>query len=433
MENINVKETLNNFKLQKFDIAEKEAVALIKKFPNNYFLYNLYGAILSAQKKLDEAVIHFRKSIKIFPNYADAYNNLAEAFAQQKKYDEAIKNLKKAIQINPNLSEAHYNLGNALAETEQYNESIISYNQAIKIKPNYAKAHHNLGNVFRTINDLQNAVICYENTIKFDSNLSDAYNKLAILYCNIGKVNDAHKCFQKLFKLKPDNVLYKINNALLLTPVYKSVEELDLYRNKFIEGIDLLKKYKYPTDEPAQDIALNFYYLAYHNKDNLEIMKKLSKLFRQIIPNINYTAKNITNQKNKKKIKVGFISQHLTDHTVGKLFGGLIKNINKEKFDVTIFHTSNTKKSLIKNKIDASANKVNNLKNNIHEQQLQIENENLDIIFYPDIGMSPVTYFLAFSRLAPVQITTWGHTETTGIDTIDYFLSTNLFEGNNAN
>ena len=63
------------------------------------------------------------------------------------------------------------------------------------------------------------------------------------------------------------------------------------------------------------------------------------------------------------------------------------------------------------------------LKNKITEQRKQIEYENLDIIFYPDIGMSSVTYFLAFSRIAPVQIASIGHPETTGIDTIDYFLS----------
>jgi len=123
----------------------------------------------------------------------------------------------------------------------------------------------------------------------------------------------------------------------------------------------------------------------------------------------------------------------LTDHTVGKLFGGLIKNINREKFEIIIFHTFNTKKSFIKNEIDSSANKVINLKTKINEQQLQVEKENLDIIFYPDIGMSPITYFLAFARLAPVQIASWGHTETTGIDTIDYFLSSKLFEDENAN
>ena len=42
---------------------------------------------------------------------------------------------------------------------------------------------------------------------------------------------------------------------------------------------------------------------------------------------------------------------------------------------------------------------------------------------YTDIGMDPVTYSLAFSRLAPVQCVTWGHPVTTGIETIDYFLS----------
>jgi len=431
MKNINIKEILDYFKSGKFDRAKKDTAFLIGKFPNNYFLYNLFGAILAGQKKLDEAVIYYEKSIKISPNYAEAYNNLAGILAEQKKYDKAIKYFKKAIQIKPNLAEAYYNLGNALSAIEQYDESISNYNKAIKIKPDYVKAYYNLGNIFRTLNDLQNAIGYYEKTIKIDPNHSDAYNQLAILYCDIGKVKDAQKYFQKLFKLKPDNVLYKINNVLLLTPIYNSVKEMDLYRNKFIEGIDLLKKYKYPTDQPGNEIELNFYYLAYHNKDNLEIMKKLSKLFRQIIPNINYTAKNITKQKNK-KIKVGFISQHLTDHTVGKLFIGLIKNMDKEKFDITIFHTLNTKKSLIKNEIDSSANKVINLKIKIHEQQLQIENENLDIIFYPDIGMSAITYFLAFSRLAPVQIVSWGHPETTGIDTIDYFLSSALFELNNA-
>ena len=32
-------------------------------------------------------------------------------------------------------------------------------------------------------------------------------------------------------------------------------------------------------------------------------------------------------KKKKKKIKIGFISEFLTNHTIGKLFGGLIKNI----------------------------------------------------------------------------------------------------------
>ena len=52
----------------------------------------------------------------------------------------------------------------------------------------------------------------------------------------------------------------------------------------------------------------------------------------------------------------------------------------------------------------------------------------LDILFYPEIGMDPFTYFLAFSRLAPVQVVSWGHPDTTGIPNIDYFLSSRDLE-----
>ena len=46
--------------------------------------------------------------------------------------------------------------------------------------------------------------------------------------------------------------------------------------------------------------------------------------------------------------------------------------------------------------------------------------------------MSPYTYMLAMLRLAPVQVTSWGHPNTTGLETIDYFLSCELIEPTNA-
>ena len=56
----------------------------------------------------------------------------------------------------------------------------------------------------------------------------------------------------------------------------------------------------------------------------------------------------------------------------------------------------------------------------------EIRSANLDILIYPEIGLDPVTYFLAFSRLAKVQMAWLGHPDTTGISTIDYFITSDV-------
>src|SRR5207237_3736353 len=61
-----------------------------------------------------------------------------------------------------------------------------------------------------------------------------------------------------------------------------------------------------------------------------------------------------------------------------------------------------------------------------------IEDARLDVLFFADIGMDALTYFLAFWRLAPLQLTTWGHSSTSGIDSIDGFVSAAALESNEA-
>jgi predicted O-linked N-acetylglucosamine transferase (SPINDLY family) len=69
------------------------------------------------------------------------------------------------------------------------------------------------------------------------------------------------------------------------------------------------------------------------------------------------------------------------------------------------------------------ADRVVTLSKNIFNAQRIIAREEMDLLFYTDIGMDPETYFLSFARLAPVQCVTWGHPDTTGVPNVDYFLS----------
>ena len=465
MKDKTIQELINLYNSGKLDVVEKKIIELIKKNPKNYFLYNLFGAVLADKKNFEQALVNYKKSleinpdyaeghnnlgvtfyklgkfiesidsyhraIKIKPNFAKSYNNLGLAYKELGKFNESINNYQQAIKINPDYAEAHNNLGVTFKKIGELSKSIDSYQQAIKINPDYAEAHNNIGNVYNSNQKIDDAILSYKKAIKLNDKFTEAYSNLGNLLKEIGKVDEAKKYEEKLLKIEPDNIEYKINVKLSMPPIVNSTDEINFLRDQYKNGLNVLQKYQYISENPGDTLKTSFFHLGYHAKENLEIMKNTSDLFKKMIPNINYISKNINKQNKQKKIKVGFISEFLTGHTIGKLFGGLIKYIDRKKFDIFVFHAPNTKKSILKNEIDKLSYKVINLKNRIKEQHKQIENENLDIIFYPEIGMSPTIYFLAFARLAPVQIVSWGHPETTGINTIDYFLSSTLLEPDN--
>ena len=465
MINKTIQDLINLYGSGKLDIVEKKVTEEIKKNPKNFVLYNLYGAILADKKNFDKAILNYKKSLEINPNYAEGHNNLGITFFKLGKFIDSINCYQRAIKIKKNFSKPYNNLGLVYKELEKFNESIDSYQQAIKINPDYAEAHNNLGVTFKKIGEItksidsykraiqinpsyaeaynnignsynvsqkiDDAILNYKKAIKLNKKFPEAYSNLGNLLKEIGKVEEAKKYEDALLIMKPEDIEYKINIKLSMAPIVNSIDEINFLRSQYKSSLNDLQRYKYFSENPGDTLKTSFFHLGYHAKENLEMMKNTSDLFRKMIPNISYNSKNINKQKKQKKIKIGFISEFLTGHTIGKLFGGLIKYIDRKKFDVFVFHAPNTKKNIIKNEIDKLSYKVINLKNKIKEQHAQVEKENLDIIFYPEIGMSPTIYFLAFARLAPVQIVSWGHPETTGINTIDYFLSSTLLESDN--
>jgi len=50
------------------------------------------------------------------------------------------------------------------------------------------------------------------------------------------------------------------------------------------------------------------------------------------------------------------------------------------------------------------------------------------VLIYPEVGMDPVSAQLAAQRLAPIQCNSWGHPDTSGFPTLDYYLSSELME-----
>jgi hypothetical protein len=141
-----------------------------------------------------------------------------------------------------------------------------------------------------------------------------------------------------------------------------------------------------------------------------------------------------------RQIKIAFISNKLAAYTsVFRDRIGIIKNLNKQVFDtwIVLFGDERVLKAqIMTSKVIyyylepfIKANHILYLsKTDVVGNQRVIATHQFDIIFYPDIGMLQAQTLLAHARLAPLQITTWGHSDTSGNPEIDYYITSKWFE-----
>ena len=95
-----VEHALNLIKKKDFEKSSLVIEQLVKKFPNDFFLENLYGTLLLNTKKYDEAENYFRLSIKNNKKFSSSYFNLGLLLYENKQYKEAINNFLLAINLD---------------------------------------------------------------------------------------------------------------------------------------------------------------------------------------------------------------------------------------------------------------------------------------------------------------------------------------------
>ena len=226
-----------------------------------------------------------------------------------------------------------------------------------------------------------------------------------------------------------DKKIY-VEGKLLHPFFFKNNQEIENSRLNLEMNINDLEKDKNLTLNLENEmIDPPIFNSSYDQYESLEFNKKIVNIFRKVYPMLN---QNFLSSKKNEKIKIGFISEFFSNHTIGKLFKGLIFNLDQNKFDPIVFHSKKDDNSLIFQEF-LRAEIESKIKNIILPKSFQkkidrIKEENLDIVFFPDIGMSTEFYYLSFIRFAKAQVTSWGHPVTTSNSSIDYFLTSKLLE-----
>ena len=128
------------------------------------------------------------------------------------------------------------------------------------------------------------------------------------------------------------------------------------------------------------------------------------------------------------RIRLGIVSGFFHDHTIFRLFlEGWLTELDRERFEVTVFHTGPTSDPETTRTTGLCDRFVSGIRSAAAWRDAA-SGTAPHVLLYPEVGMDPVAARLAAHRLAPVQCVAWGHPETTGMPTIDAFLSADLME-----
>jgi predicted O-linked N-acetylglucosamine transferase (SPINDLY family) len=383
------------------------------------------GTILQARGRLDEAVVCYQAAIQLAPDSHEAHNNLAAALSGLGRLDEAIASYRRAVALPPAYATALANLAALLQERGDLPEAESCCRRALALRPDLAVMHDNLGAVLGSMVRLDEAVTSFEQALALSPEDGRIHHNLATALTRVGRIAAAAASYDRAHALLRDPRCL-VKRALLLPVIPDSAATMLEARERFAHGLETLIRSELTLTNP-EVMGTPAFRLAYHGLDDRALQERLAAFYMQACPSLAWTAPHCTRGPRRAgRLRVGFVSSLLHHHTIGKLTRGLIARLARDRFEVTVFHAG-TRDEMAR-VIGESAERSERLSPALDVARQQIAAAELDIVFYPDIGMEALTYFLAFARLAPVQCVTWGHPVTTGIPALDHFVSSEMLE-----
>ncbi|MFB2934398.1 tetratricopeptide repeat protein [Aerosakkonemataceae cyanobacterium BLCC-F154] len=435
------------------DALEIISQALSIDSVNSNLHYSL-GLVLEKIGYLAEAITAFQKVLELSPQWIEVYHVLGRLLAEIRDFVQAETIYLQAIELNRNDYLTYLYLGDLLMMQQQIERAINAYQTSLQIKPYDSVILNNLGIAFTTKNEsaiasfyfgyaayyqgeYPQAITHFQNFLNAETGETDLYLHLSLALQECGQTQKAIQVINDALKLFPDDLRLKLENARILPILYKDRPEVELYRQRFSETLsELIQSTNLVTNEAKENAlkAISWrtnFYLQYQGYNDLELQKLYGSFVHQVM-SANYPQWVQINPIEKaSKIRVGYISDSFHWHTVGMVFLGWIKHWQNPDFEIYCYYINN-QIDRITEEFQKYSNYFYHIPYNLEATCQQIVANKLDILVFLDIGMTPKMTQLAALRLAPIQCAAWGHPVTTGLPTVDYYLSGDLLEPENA-
>jgi protein O-GlcNAc transferase len=382
--------------------------------------FNL-GTIRLEQKRPREALACCAAALERQPRMAEALNNMGTALSQLGQIDAALESYRLSARMQPGFAPPLNNRGLLLSSAGYWTEAETCLREALALEPRNASTLNNLATLLQLREQLDQAEPLLRQAVAIEPNHAHAWGNLAGVLQLQGHLEESRAGYAKSLVLAPNNRL-RLQKALMLPPVYGSLEEVGQFRASIGTRVTQLIEQR-ATLDPARELLPTRFLLAYQGFNDVWIQRSIERLFTPAPP---VMPSRVTNRDG--RTRVGFLSRYLGDHTIGDLMRGMIASLDRQAFHVTYLAVGGLRDQAAR-ALARSVDTTVLLPDAVTAARQSVRDADLDVLCYPEIGMDPLTFTLAHSRLAAAQCVTYGHPVTTGIDTIDYFVSSEAFEG----
>ena len=228
------------------------------------------------------------------------------------------------------------------------------------------------------------------------------------------------------FLLPPIMPISKLDRELSLQHI---VDYLD---SVLAEDAGSLGRDSFQLRNPIDDLGSMAFYLTYYGVNVRPLREKLAAVAVKGHPQLVYQAAHCTapghlpsgNGLDRPRLEIGIASKSFYDHSTGKWMLGMIRDLDRSKFRVTVVLIPPIHDDSLTPKIRDAADQVVVPTADLDGVRETIAGLQLDILVLADVGMDTTLYATAFARLAPVQVgiaAAWP--VTTGVPTLDYMAS----------
>ncbi|MEP6483289.1 MAG: tetratricopeptide repeat protein [Rudaea sp.] len=386
------------------------------------------GDLVNAENAYRHALI-FRSS------HVDAMLKLGELLRRTGRNNEALAVLANARRLAPENADVANSLSRTLSDAGRFSEAMDVARHAVALQPQSSIFWTTLGVAQRQTRDHEGAIATFRHALTIDNNNVNAALELALVLDETGDTEAARTIWRNS---KPAPILkerVRWLSALSLPAIYRDDEEIETSRTRFATGLVELQNGLKLDNATSMAAAVDAssgvapFHLHYQPNDNTALQCAFGDLVSRVMTRAAPALAEPCgwNFRAHERVRVGFVSAHLMEHTVARYFRSMIEELDPRRFDVTVWYTGGIKDQSTARIAERVATFVDTRADVLTLAQ-EIRTAQLDVLVYPEIGMDPKHQALAALRLAPVQCALYGHPATSGSANVDYFISSDEIE-----